>query len=213
MTEIRTQNGYDLGAVISALQKTIRRGDEEQAMYWSLELIPTFEKYLWRRLIVIVNEDIGIANTQLLMLVPIQEQQYMQFRVEGKDGSARLCLSNTILAMCRSEKCRVADHFQCAVLQDKLHSPRLAIPDYAYDKHTLQGKRMGRGLDHWIKEGCQLDRIADIANPYIEKAHKWWASSLFTKVSWGKRGKKGKYQQTDIFSPVMEDNANVEDLE
>lgn len=213
MADLRTQNGYSLGDVISALQKDIRRGNEEQAMYWALELIPTFEKYLWRRLIVIVNEDIGIANTQLLMLVPIQEGQFMQFREEGKDGSARLCLANTILAMCRSEKSRVADQFQCAVLQDKLHGPRLAIPDYAYDKHTLQGKRMGRGVDHWLIEGCQLDRPAGLLNPYIERAHRWWGSPNFIKVSWGKRGKKGQPAQYDIFSQPIDDSANVDEID
>jgi replication-associated recombination protein RarA len=72
--EIKTQDDYPLGVVISALRKEIRRGNEEMAMYWCYELIPTFEKYLWRRLVVIVNEDIGIANTELLMLVPIQEK-------------------------------------------------------------------------------------------------------------------------------------------
>lgn len=205
--EIKTQGDYPLGCVISALQKEIRRGNEEMAMYWSLELIPNFEKYLWRRLVVIVNEDIGIANTELLVLVPTQEQQYFQFREEGKDGSARLCLANTILAMCRSPKSRIADHFQCAVLQDKIHSPRKPIPDYALDKHTVQGKRMGRGVQHWLENGCFLANPSNmVEDPYEERARKWWASDRFMKVEWGKRGKKGKAHQGDLFAPPPPDD-------
>ena len=37
---IWTANGYNLFDVISALQKAIRRAEEEEAMYWALELVP-----------------------------------------------------------------------------------------------------------------------------------------------------------------------------
>jgi hypothetical protein len=30
------------------------------------------------------------------------------------------------------------------------------IPDYALDMHTMKGKAMGRGLDHFRKEGAKL---------------------------------------------------------
>ena len=41
--QVFTQNGYPLDEIISALQKDIRRGNEEQALYWVLELLPRFE--------------------------------------------------------------------------------------------------------------------------------------------------------------------------
>ena len=106
MASLFTQTNFPLDEVISALQKDIRRGNEAQAMYWALELIPRFEAYLWRRLCVIVNEDIGIANPTLLLLVPTQRALFMEFREAGRDGSARLVLANTILLLCRSDKSR-----------------------------------------------------------------------------------------------------------
>ena len=35
---VKTQNGYDLHELLSALQKCIRRGLEEQAVYFAVEL-------------------------------------------------------------------------------------------------------------------------------------------------------------------------------
>ena len=191
-------NRYLLDEVISALQKDIRRANERNAMYWSLELIPKFESYLWQRLCVIVNEDIGIANPQLLLLVPQQRALYMEFREAGKDGSARLVLANVILLMCRSEKTRIADHFQCFVTQERVQTNfRPEIPDYALDKHTTRGRQLKRGVDHWLKIGCQLEYQADTHDPYAEMAYLFWESPNFKKVEWGKRKKKGRKDEEE----------------
>lgn len=186
-----TQNGYLLFEVISALQKDIRRGNEEAAMYWALELVPKYEAYLWRRLIVILNEDIGIANIQLLAVVPVQRAMYTEFREDGRDGSARLVLANVILAMCRSPKSRAADHFQCVINQGRLQGKlKLEIPDYALDKHTSRGRGMGRGVQHWRDEGCQLSPTSDVADPYAGQAFDYWGSDSFVDTAWPKRGRK-----------------------
>ena len=102
--QVFTQNSYGLDEIISALQKDIRRGNEEQALYWALELLPRYEVYLWRRLAVICNEDIGIANPEILVQVQVLRAQYFEFREQGKDGTCRLILANAILLMCRSPK-------------------------------------------------------------------------------------------------------------
>jgi len=198
MASLFTQTGFPLDEVISALQKDIRRGNEERAMYWALELIPRFEAYLWRRLCVIVNEDIGIANPTLLLLVPTQRALFMEFREAGKDGSARLVLANAILLLCRSPKSRLADHFQCVVNQERLQSPvsKPKIPDYALDKHTRRGKNMKRGLDHWLDEGCLLNPPAD-PDPYAGRARALWASPDFADTDWPKRKRAGKTDEED----------------
>lgn len=185
------QNGYPLGDAVSALQKEIRRGQEYEAMYWALEFVPRFEKYLWKRLIVIVNEDIGIANTQLLLLVPSQRDVYFDFRAQGRDGSARLVLANTILAMCRSPKSRLADHFQCVVNQDRLHGGKMPVPDYALDKHTFKGRAMKRSWQHWRDYGCLLSPPSDVEDPYEDRAFEHWEDN-FIKTSYGKRKPEGR---------------------
>jgi replication-associated recombination protein RarA len=190
------RGGYNLSEVISALQKCIRRGDEQQAMYWALEAIPEYEAYVWRRLNVIVQEDIGIANPQLLLLVPSQEQVYFRFRERRADGSARLVLANTILAMCRSTKSRIADHFQCAVHQGMLHNElHYDVPDYALDKHTDRGRSLRRGLSHWREEGCQLvNKDPQIEDPYEDTAFRYWES--FVRSDWSRdKGKRTDREQ------------------
>lgn len=193
MANLFTQdNGYPLDEVISALQKDIRRGNEEQAMFWSLEMIPRFEAYLWQRLCVIVNEDIGTANPTLLLLVPRQRELFMEFREAGKDGSARLVLANTILLMCRSPKSREADHFQCVVNQGRLQGRPMpsSVPDYALDKHTRRGKNMRRGVDHWLDEGCVLNPPA-APDQYAKRARELWKSPDFKDTDWPRRRSRG----------------------
>ena len=49
--ELKTKNGYRLDEVVSALQKSIRRGQEERALYWSYEIIHGgYIGYFWRRI-------------------------------------------------------------------------------------------------------------------------------------------------------------------
>jgi replication-associated recombination protein RarA len=48
---------------VSALQKSVRRGQEELALFWMDEMIDSgYINYFWRRMSVIVVEDIGLAN-------------------------------------------------------------------------------------------------------------------------------------------------------
>jgi hypothetical protein len=173
---IPTQKGYQVSEVISALQKEIRRAKEREAVFWAYELCPQYEAYLWRRLLVIVHEDIGVANPLLLLMVPELRSQYFEFRSSpGKDGAARMVLTNLVVLMCRSPKSRLADELKTIVCDDRERGLRLEIPDYAVDKHTLRGKRKGRGMEHWLKEGCLLAPPPSESNgQYREEAEERW---------------------------------------
>lgn len=190
--QLYTQNGYPLAEVISALQKEVRRGNEADAMYWALELLPRYEAYFWRRLQVIANEDIGIANLPVLALVPVQRDFYYELRERGQNGTAMLPLANIILAMCRSPKSRIADHFQCA-MRHRWQTTRAEIPDYAFDKHTSRGKRMGRDVNHFLEEGTRLSDNGETVNdPYGEDAAQVWRGGHVVELNWGKRRPSGR---------------------
>ena len=47
---------------------------------------------------------------------------------------------------------------------------RREIPDYSLDRHTRRGTAMGRGLEHWAEEGCQLANEVRGLNRYREQA-------------------------------------------
>jgi replication-associated recombination protein RarA len=190
-------NGYPFLEVVSALQKEIRRGNEKDAMYWAMCLVPRQEAYLWRRLLVIVNEDIGIANPTLLSIIPSLRAQFFEFREQGKDGAARLILANAILLMSRSPKCRMADEFQRVCSQRFVTGRRPEIPDYALDNHTYRGRQMGRGVDHWLVEGCRLEPLAEGLSDYKDEAEDMWRRGQKDAPKWGKRGARARDDDDD----------------
>ncbi len=175
-----TKNSYIMFEVVSALQKDIRRGNEQGAMYWALEFLPKFEAYLWRRLLIISQEDIGLASPATVQFVTTQCQAWFTMRRLGGHGECRLVLANTILSMCRSPKSRLADHFQCVVNYEHHNARRNGkrpIPDYALDKHTLRGKRKGRGWEHFLLVGAELSpEDIDLADPYQSTAWDLWTT-------------------------------------
>ena len=67
-----TENGFPADEVISALQKSIRRGLTENAVLlgWEMYLTsPELEQKLWDRLAVISVEDVGFGNLDAPVLV------------------------------------------------------------------------------------------------------------------------------------------------
>jgi hypothetical protein len=62
-------------------------------------------------------------------------------------------VGNAIRMMCRSPKSRAGCHFAAAIgLRSMLEDFAPTIPDWGNDQHTLAGKKLGRGLDHFRKK-------------------------------------------------------------
>ena len=154
--QLRTRNGFDMYEVTSSLQKTIRRGLEDEAIYWSIELEQKFYNHLWNRLVIISSEDIGTADNSIAVLVSNLRINYLEARKKDK-GERFLFLFHAVQAMCRAKKNRDADetahHYY---IKHIINGEALDIPDYAFDKHTLKGKRMGRDTIHFWSEGVQV---------------------------------------------------------
>jgi replication-associated recombination protein RarA len=170
----QTQRGFYLDEVQSALQKTIRRGKEYEAVYWATELESFNEKtgagatMLWNRLRVIASEDIGIANPLAPLVIDVLEKEY--YDTKGKNDSWRLFLVHAVLLLARSPKSRIVDDLLITVYGDiKFKDKKLEIPDYALDVHTVRGKKKGRDIKHFLEEGSKLEREA-LPNPYKENA-------------------------------------------
>ena len=85
-SELKTPAGFKCGEVASALQKSIRRGNEREALYWAAELDEAgYGNYVWKRLRVIASEDIGLADTNAVIAVHCLWQNW-----EGvEEGEAR----------------------------------------------------------------------------------------------------------------------------
>jgi replication-associated recombination protein RarA len=198
--DLLTQNSCNGPEVISALQKHIRRGEEVEALKCAYELVPKYEKWLWRRLIVIALEDIGPANPNLHVQVRALRDTYFEFRQEDKRGSEVLVLSNVILLMCRSPKSRIGDEFGCYCMKQWKDEKGVKIPDYALDGHTARGKQLGRGMPFFLEESAKLVPEPTDHNPYKKQAEEYWLGGFRGGPVGSPLGKNGKEKpQGDLF--------------
>ena len=148
----RTTRGYDLGDVISALQKTIRRGEARLAGYFALELAESgFEAYAWRRLLTI-SRDCHVITQEVKALCDSAALVRKTRRTPE-----RIFLAKAVVLLCEAPKSRDADHLTNLVF-DRRHidetallaeltaarAERAELPAYAFDCHTAEGKRRGK---------------------------------------------------------------------
>lgn len=154
-----TKRGYNFYEVLSAFQKAIRRGDGKLAGYWALELYDSgFESHVCNRLRIIACEDIAEPITREIEALK-QSHDFVN-KGKGKDENrpGRLMVAKATLLLAAAKKCRDADHLICLVYGDNTipaetlladleaarDEAKKEIPDYALDKHTARGRKMGR---------------------------------------------------------------------
>jgi replication-associated recombination protein RarA len=173
-----TEHGYDRYEAISAMQKCIRRGMEVEAMVFAMSLFSCgWHRAAINRIRVTAHEDIGTADMEAVMFACSALDQCQIWHEAGKT-SWRLCLANAVLSLCRAKKSRQGDTLQAAVRNILLHpAKRPEMPDFALDKHTRRGKKMGRGIDHFRKEGAVLKPDPE-PDPFEELAYEFWGNNM-----------------------------------
>lgn len=130
-----SKNGYDKSEVVSALQKAIRRGNEEQALYWATELMESNEGYrMWRRLLVIAAEDVGLADPDMLPKIML----YKQAHDMGREWNIPFL---AIMMLCRAPKNREADDAAWLYECRRKEGWKIQMPPEAIDGHTGRGRR------------------------------------------------------------------------
>lgn len=156
--EMTTPGGYKCGEVASALQKCIRRGLEEDALFWATELdMAGFGEYVWKRLRIICSEDVGLASPGLAAEIRALYDNWVDQRKkkDERHGPERLFLVHAVFILSRAPKSRMVDH-ALITLYEGHREPR-EIPDFALDRHTLRGRRMRRGWKHFWEEGARVE--------------------------------------------------------
>ena len=100
----------------------------------------------------------------------------MKWYDPDKLGASRMAIGNAIRLMCRAAKSRAGCHFAAAIgLRAELEGFVPVIPDWANDMHTLAGRKQGRGLDHFRREGARLNPPPTADDPYEDEAYRLWA--------------------------------------
>lgn len=151
---VKTRNGYVADEVISALQKEIRRSRVEDAAYWAYEMIVSgLEPKLWARLATIAAEDIGMADPQACVVIGTLRAAHSGFPAGSTERYLYGLMGAVYLAS--APKDRMLDElYHC--LKNGLLGKK-SIPDYALDKHTVRGRALGRGEEHFWTESSALD--------------------------------------------------------
>lgn len=152
-------NRYDFFEVASTIQKAIRRGDEDTAMYFAVEMHKSnFGEYLWKRLKIIASEDVGLAEPSISANIHALYENYKEQlkKKDEKNQPERLFLTHAILLLCRAKKSRLVD-WTLINYWENYGMEKREIPDYAFDKHNMRGRAMGRGIDHFFKDGTKLN--------------------------------------------------------
>ncbi len=173
-SQLTSVGGYNLGEVASALQKSIRRGLEQEALFWATELdISGYGEYCWKRLRIITSEDVGLAEPNLPATIQALYCAWTDQRKkkDERHGPERLFLVQAVILLARAAKSRLVDHALIVYYEARAQLPTLQMPDYALDKHTPRGRKLRRGHTHFWTEGAQIANSASLGpDPYYETA-------------------------------------------
>lgn len=169
--ETTTPGGYKTGEVASALQKCIRRGLEQDALFWATELdLAGFGEYVWKRLRIMTSEDVGLAEPGLAADIRALYDNWLDQR-KKKDvihGPERLFLVHAVIRLARARKSRLVDHALIVLYEGP--RPLREIPDFALDRHTGRGRQRRRGWRHFWEHGAHLAQPAELEDPYQHPA-------------------------------------------
>lgn len=153
----QTRSGLAADLVISALQKEIRRNHPENAATLAYEMLITsedMEEYLWFRLKTISVEDVGFGNPMAPVLIGVMDQMRKTFKQSGDRG---LLAIHAVRYLCQCQKDRSSDEMYNWIIKEyKSGNLKPQIPDYAVDKHTLQGQLEGKDEDYFYSTGSQV---------------------------------------------------------
>lgn len=170
-----TEHGYKADEVISALQKEIRRGDSDGAVWWAHEAnMSGLGAWIWRRLFIITSEDIGLAEPNApAVIAGLYQASQVLLANQRKPETGKptvfpilqILQAAWYLARCPKNR-EIAD--LCGVLDFAFQKRELRpIPDYCLDMHTARGRAMGRGAiqfedqseagGRWCKDEIQVD--------------------------------------------------------
>jgi replication-associated recombination protein RarA len=156
---VKTKHGFAADELISALQKSIRRGLVENAVLVAYELFTSgseFEDQVWRRLQIISVEDVGLGQINAPLLIHTLNEFRREPSRESPDRLIYLVHAVRLLAV--SPKDRTSDEMATWVRQvvDE-GSARPEVDDDFLDMHTRRGQEMGRDFHHWFTRGARVE--------------------------------------------------------
>ena len=146
---------------ISAFIKSLRGSDPDAALYWLAKMLYAGEdiRFIARRLIICASEDVGMADSNALVVVAAA-QQAVEF-VGLPEAQLILAHATVYVATApKSNRCTVAIGKASAEVRE---GRTLAIPKHLRDTHYKAAKKLGHG------EGYKYSH--DYEGAYVPQAY------------------------------------------
>jgi len=157
-TKVRTRRGFRADEVRSTLQKEVRRGKTENAVMLAFEMLSTstaMEELLWKRLLTISVEDVGMGQPLAPVIVNALYKGHLEFK--RTEGDRALFAVHAVRYLCACAKDRSTDEMLTWVkMMDERGKMRPIIKDYGVDMHTARGRKMRRGFKYFMVEGTKV---------------------------------------------------------
>jgi hypothetical protein len=200
--------------VSSALQKCIRRGLPEQAVYYAQAIYNSSEQdYLWRRLPIIALEDVGIADIKLCAAV----LHFCRFASVRVQVGSKWGLSVLVDLLARGNKSRTLCDLMCSVLFAKTLPEQSIAKQSAMDMITWGFKAdMGHPAHNWWPVEKREDMVAAVQKQFGPAAaycmyagSKKSVSNLHAPIRLAMQGAESDHTETY----VIDKSSEVRDLE
>ncbi len=162
LENLKSKHGLAFDEVYSALQKSIRRSNTEYAIRIGYEIYESgevYEEFMWKRLMVISVEDVGLAEPSAANLVYTLYRMHENYEYDACDRA--LFFIHAIRYLCSCKKDRSSDICKNIVLHELKQGITPEIPDYALDMHTRRGREAGRDVMHFLLEASKVTPEAD----------------------------------------------------
>lgn len=172
-----SKHGISADLLISAMQKCIRRGQEDLAMRFAYELYVTsnfHEEKMWTRLLVICVEDIGFANPDAILIVKTLNDLRKEFPYG--DGDRPIFFLYAIRYLCGCKKERSTDHIKNIIMKENEKGEIPEIPDWTIDMHTNKGRfELGRDVFYFMNEASKVEPLwEDYDDTYWKQLYKMY---------------------------------------
>jgi len=180
--QLYTSNGYNYDEVISAVQKCIRRGLVNDALFWAKEIYDMgrpFRSNLINRLKIIASEDIGIANSIFVHMLksrldePISERSIM----------------GIVKAACLSPKSRLCSSIIHAVMDPKPKNYPKKLERFKYKIYKRKQLFPGKRSDTDRFKAC-MNSFTHALRKKDEKSACYWAQKVFEIKNYNKSARK-----------------------
>lgn len=128
---------------ISAFIKSLRGSDPDAAIYWLAKMIVAGEdpRFIARRLIICASEDVGLADSQALMVASAASQAVEFVGLP----EAQLNLAHATIYIATAPKSNAATVAIGAATKEVREGRTLAVPVHLRDSHYAGAKKLGHG--------------------------------------------------------------------